>query len=223
MDGPTIRAVIFDLDGTLADTVPVCFAAFRITLKEFTRRDFSDSEIEALFGPDEAGVFQRLLGDHWKPALLRYLNEYEIAHELCGAPFDGVVGLLDWLRKEGMKVAIVTGKGKQSAAISLRRVGLTSHFDMVEAGSHTGPVKPAAIKHILERWGLSPAQAVYVGDAPYDVRAAREAGVTPLSAVWAPRVHRDRLDAEKPDAILETVDDLKGWLALAASQTEVGK
>jgi phosphoglycolate phosphatase-like HAD superfamily hydrolase len=213
MDGIRIRAVIFDLDGTLADTVPVCFTAFRSTLKEFTGRDYENAEIEALFGPDEMGVLRKILPDAWKPALLMYLKEYEANHDLCTAPFPGVIGLLDWLRDHGLRVAIVTGKGKQSAAISLRRIGLTSHFDVVEAGSPMGAVKAAAIKSILDRWGLATDQAVYVGDTAYDMRAAREAGVLPLAAMWAATAHRDRVAKEKPAASFDSVDALQNWIS----------
>jgi len=207
-----IRAVIFDLDGTLADTIPVCFAAFRITLREYVGRDYSDDEIEGLFGPNEEGVFRKLLGDVWKPAFDRYLAEYEAHHDLCTSAFPGVIPMLDWLHERDIRIAIVTGKGAESAAISLRRVGLASHFDRVEAGGAQGAVKPEAIKQILADWGIAAENAVYVGDAPYDVRAARTAGVAAISVVWASTARREKIEAEHPDELFETIRDFRNWL-----------
>lgn len=212
MQTERIRAVIFDLDGTLADTIPVCFAAFRITLREYTGREYSDREIEGLFGPNEEGVFRKLLGERWEDAFERYLTEYEIHHDLCESAFPGVIALLDWLRARSVRIAIVTGKGRESAAISLRRVGLASHFDRVEAGGVEGAVKPDAIKRILADWGIAARQAAYVGDAPYDVRAARAAGVTAVSVVWAGTAGRERIAAEHPDETFESVHDFRAWL-----------
>ncbi|HAX24486.1 MAG TPA: hypothetical protein DCX80_05550, partial [Chloroflexi bacterium] len=90
----SICGVIFDLDGTLADTLPVCCAAFRPVLLDITGREYNDSEIVALFGPNEEGILRRLAGDDWPAAMERFLAEYEANHDTCPAPFEGIDDVL---------------------------------------------------------------------------------------------------------------------------------
>ncbi len=209
-----VQGITFDFDGTLADTLPVCYAAFRSVFRRYLGRDFSDEEIHGLFGPCERGVISRLMPE-WQEPFAMYLREYEASHELCREPFAGIPELLDALASNGVRVAIVTGKGAESAAISLREVGLSGRFPIVEAGTPEGAVKTDAIRRILEDWRTPPNLAAHLGDAPNDIRAAREVGVAALAAAWAPAVRRTALEAEEPDALFVTVDDFHGWLEIS--------
>jgi len=209
-----LDGIIFDLDGTLGDTLPICYAAFRASLLQFVGRHYSDAEICALFGPSEEGVFQNVAPAQAEAALEMYLQAYEREHASCTAPFPGVDRLLAWLREHGVKQAIVTGKGPRSAAISLRRLGLSSYFDLVEAGSPEGAVKPAAIRAVLNAWNADPARVAYVGDAPSDIDAARQVGTLAIAAAWAPAAlaTASELRARHPDATFTTVDAFVAWL-----------
>jgi phosphoglycolate phosphatase-like HAD superfamily hydrolase len=89
------------------------------------------------------------------------------------------------LRERGLLLGVVTGKGAASAAISFRHLGLAPYFDVVEAGSPDGGVKPEAIRRVLARWDMPPGEAAYVGDSPSDMADAVTAGVVPLGAGWA--------------------------------------
>ncbi len=209
-----LDGIIFDLDGTLGDTLPVCYAAFRASLLRFVGRHYSDAEIRALFGPSEEGVFQNVVPARAEAALEMYLQAYEREHASCTAPFPGVDRLLAWLRAHEVKQAIVTGKGPRSAAISLQRLGLSAYFDLVEAGSPEGAVKPAAIRAVLNAWDADATRVAYVGDAPSDVDAARQVGTLALAAAWAPAapMYEAEVQARHPDATFTTVDAFIGWL-----------
>jgi pyrophosphatase PpaX len=210
---PVLRAIVFDLDGTLADTLPVCIAAFRGTFLEHAGREFSKEEIEALFGPSEEGSIRQVVGEDWQPAMETFLSEYEGAHGSCAVPFPGVEKLLDWLEERGLKVAIVTGKGPRSAEVSLRILNLRHRFQIVEAGSIDGPAKPAAIQRVLDQWQVPPGEVAYIGDSPSDVRSARAVGVMALSAMWEPGARHAQVMAEGPDAAFTSVEELREWLA----------
>jgi len=214
--GVRIRGLIFDLDGTLADTLPVCYTAFRRVFRKHLGREVSDAEIHGMFGPCERGVIQRILPD-WGPAFQMFLEEYEAAHDVCLEPFSGVIDMLDWLESQGLPIAVVTGKGPESAAISLRRLGLSDRFEIVESGSTHGPVKPESISRILELWKFDPGEVVHVGDAPSDVRSARKCGIIAVAAGWAPGARREALAAEEPDAQFDSVSELHAWLAAAVA------
>lgn len=181
----TLTAFLFDLDGTLADTIPVCIQAVQATVQHFSGRVPEESEIYALFGPSEEGLLEQLIPGRLDETLPYYLAQYEQFHGQCPRPFSGVERLFSILQAKGIRSAIVTGKGPHSAEISVRILGLSQWVEMIEAGSASGANKPHSMRLVLDRWGLSPEQAAYVGDTPYDITAAREAGLLPVGAAWA--------------------------------------
>jgi pyrophosphatase PpaX len=207
-----LEGVIFDLDGTLADTLPVCYAAFRSALASYSDREYTDQEIHGFFGPTEEGIIRRLVPNDWEAGLRLYLEAYERAHDTCPIPFAGIETALQLLREQGIALGVVTGKGPASAAISLKRLGLESYFDVVEAGAAEGPIKPASIRQVLARWSLSPSQIVYVGDAPSDIDAARQAGVAAIGAAWARPQQSEALKARAPLAVFDRVDCFVAWI-----------
>jgi phosphoglycolate phosphatase-like HAD superfamily hydrolase len=211
-----VRGILFDLDGTLADTLPVSFAAFRAVLRAATGRTLTNAEILGRFGPSERGVFAGLLPErHVDAAYVAFLERYRREHRRCRRPFDGIVGALEELRTAGMRMAVVTGKGPDSAAISLDTLGLTPYFEFVEAGSDEGAAKPACMRRVLDAWGLPASEAVAIGDSPSDARAAAEAGVAAFGAAWAPHVVPERLRSAGVAELFHRVDEWTSWLRRA--------
>jgi pyrophosphatase PpaX len=213
MNVPALRGLIFDLDGTLCDTIPVCIAAFRAAFAPRLGRELSDAEISALFGPNEEGIIQRVVPDDWQACLADYLKAYERAHDACPAPFDGITALLSTLRAGGIRLAIVTGKGAGSCEISLRRLGLAPYFDSVMTGSAAGVVKADRMRAVLATWRIPAEGAAYVGDSPFDMRDAREVGVRGLAAGWAGSVDSAALRDAAPDAFFSTVVECAAWMS----------
>lgn len=209
---PSIRGVLFDLDGTLGNTLPVCIGAFRKAIQPFAGRELSDAEIVATFGPSEEGTVHVLAPGHAEEALASYLHYYALLHDSCPEPFAGVVEMLTDLKARGVKLALVTGKGQGSADITLARLNLRHFFEHVEVGSPLGPRKPEAISDILLRWNMAPTEAVYVGDAPSDIPSARKAGTYAIAAAWAATAEPDLLRAENPDALFLTLSEFEAWL-----------
>jgi phosphoglycolate phosphatase-like HAD superfamily hydrolase len=108
--------------------------------------------------------------------------------------------------------AIVTGKGPRSAAISLRILGLDGLFERVEAGSPDGNIKPNNMRRVVEAWGFDPAAVACVGDAPSDIRAAREIGAIPLAAAWAATADYEALRALAPKETFRRVEEFLEWI-----------
>ena len=208
-----IRGVIFDLDGTLANTLPICYAGFRVAYQQYTGREWSDSEIAATFGPCEQGSIQRLVPHAWEECLRLYLEVYEAEHHTCTEPFEGVETLLQWLAERKLPQAIVTGKGPGTAEISLRYLGITHYFSRVEVGSPQGSVKAKAMREVAEAWGIPTSQIAYVGDHGSDVRCSRDAGAIPIAACWAETANKTELERMEPEALFERVSDFQAWLA----------
>ena len=164
-----IKTAIFDFDGTLADTIPLCREAFRRAVRELDGRTLTDEEIERQFGPDDLGVIQRLLPG--KPELhekgrelfLRYYRE--LHPELAPTPFPGAAGLLHALRSRGIRLAMVTGKRLESAEISLQFFHLAEFFPILETAPEGG-VKPDRIRRALTAWTLPPGKPSTSGIPP---------------------------------------------------------
>ncbi|TWI45841.1 phosphoglycolate phosphatase-like HAD superfamily hydrolase [Pseudoduganella flava] len=210
MTTPVFRAVLFDLDGTLADTIPLCIAAFRATL-EPQLGPLTDEQIVAAFGPDEEGVIRTLAPGYQGDGVATFLQHYETQHALCPAPFPGIAPLLRELRERGVRLGLVTGKGAGSTRLSLRRFGLDL-FDVIETGSPHGSRKAEALRHTLAQWDVPAAAAVYIGDAPTDVTIARDVGLAAVAAAWAGTAEVDALQATAPDLLATSVDALHTWL-----------
>ena len=209
-----LRGIIFDLDGTIADTLPVCFAAFREVFRDALGRDYTDQEVRAMFGPTEEGIFQRLVPDDWTRRLEQFLAAYQRFHSLCPEPFPGMRPAIDKLRESDVRLGIVTGKGPRSAAISLRELGLDGVFEPIQAGSPNGGVKPDAMRRVLDGWGLPPDEVASIGDARPDVESSRQLGMTSLAAAWASTANFEMLNSLAPDAIFRRVGEFHDWIGL---------
>jgi len=207
-----LQGVIFDLDGTVGDTLPVCFVAFREIFRSYLNRTYNDQEIRAMFGPTEEGMIQQAVPGRFEEAFADYLASYEKAHASCREPFPGIRQVMEALERRGVRRAIVTGKGPRSAAISLRLLGLAGSFERVEAGSPDGNIKPANMRRVIEAWGLDTAAVACVGDAPSDIRAAREIGAIPLAAAWAGTADYRALIALGPRETFRRVEELLEWI-----------
>ncbi|MBO3460015.1 HAD family hydrolase [Aetokthonos hydrillicola Thurmond2011] len=207
-----LQGIIFDLDGTLGNTLPVCYSAFRHAFQVFLNRHYTDEEITSLFGPSEEGIIKRLVPLEWEACVKAYHDEYEKVHVICDKPFPGIEPTLNFCKQKNIALAIVTGKGEFSAAISLRYLGIKDYFDQIVAGSPNGGIKPFAIQSVLTKWNLSPQNVAYVGDSPYDMQAAKEVGVIPLAAAWAETANFESLEQMAPSAIFSTVESFIDWI-----------
>jgi HAD superfamily hydrolase (TIGR01509 family) len=207
-----LDGIIFDLDGTLTDTFAACFAAFREALLAVTHRSFTDEEILARFGPSEDGMFQRWMPDRWEACLQLYLASYKREHRRLARVFPGIQAALDTLKARQIPLAVVTGKGAQSAAISLAQLGLDHYFDTVETGSPEGGIKPRCLRRVLTHWGVTPDRVAYLGDVPSDIEASRAVGIIPLAAAWEKRSDAAALRALEPLAVFDTVAQFIAWV-----------
>ena len=209
-----IKAVIFDLDGTLANTLPLCIQAFRQSIEPLINRSISDAEIIATFGPSEEGTIMALAPNHYDKGVSDYLRFYENLHEMCPVPFDGIKEVLETLKSKGVHISMVTGKGKHSTNISLKHLELTHFFEIIETGSPSGARKAEGIQNILNLLKeVKTNEVIYIGDAPSDIIASRKAGVQVVAAAWADTAEPEKIIELQPDELFYTLKDFKNWLA----------
>lgn len=207
-----LQGVVFDVDGTLMNTLPVCVTAWRKTFLEYTGRLFDDDELQILHGPTEQGIVAGVVRDRPEEAVKTFFQEYETAHHACTAPFPGISEILHELNTRSVRIAVVTGKGRPTTEISLKRTGLAGLFEHVLTGSDDGAVKDVRLKELSGLWNTEPARIAYLGDTAYDVSAARAAGMIPLSAAWAPTADVKALGEAGPYRLFRTTAEMLEWV-----------
>ncbi|MGG1880737.1 HAD family hydrolase [Paenibacillus cisolokensis] len=207
-----MKCIIFDLDGTLGNTLPLCIAAFKASIEPLAGRSLTDQEIIATFGPSEEGTVQALIPDHYDQGVEDYLKAYRELHHMCPAPFPGIAALLDQAQANQVALALVTGKGARSTEITLDLFGIRSYFRVIETGSPHGPRKVEGIQHVLQQLDVKPEDALYVGDTPSDIESSRTAGIPVAAAAWADTSDAEQLRSYHPDQLFTTIDDFKQYI-----------
>lgn len=207
-----LKMVAFDIDGTLAETFPVIFEAFRKTVFDYTGKTVSDQTILATFGVNEVGMLRELAPGAPASIMDDFYQNYRDAHRVLSGPFSGVQEVLQTLREAGVRTAVVTGKGAESCEITLSALNLTSAFAPVLTGDPDHPNKAAQFQKLLTDEGLQPDELVYVGDTAGDLKNCREVGIHCYSAAWADSVKLEELKSAGADIYL-MVSDLQRQLS----------
>lgn len=183
-----IRYVLFDLDGTLIDSLELYIQALKRTLKDIIFEEVSTERLTTLRLNSEP----RLLGYFVPPgeveaAHRKFLANYNMLHgEYFDGVYPGVRELLASLRRRGVKTGIVTGKSRGAWEINRSHAGL-GDFDTLVFDDDVSMPKPdgEGIVKAMANLAASPAETVYVGDSVSDLEAATEAGVGFLAARWS--------------------------------------
>ncbi len=181
----TYRAVIFDLDGTVVDSLRYTFAAFRFALAPFGAPP-GDAEIFAAFGPPERTILSRLLPAEALDVAYGRLQEYYSTHlhELRMHP--AMRPLLHDCRTQGLPCGLFTGRGADSTRLLLERLDLAWAFDASLSGDEALRPKPApdGVQQLLRSMRCEAGETLVVGDSPLDCAAARAAGASACFATW---------------------------------------
>ena len=207
------RIVLFDLDGTLIDSGPIILASMQHAVRSVLGREIPAEDLGMhIGGQGIVAQMQAIDAEHADALLEAYKEHNDGLHETLQA-FDELLTLLPGLKAEGRKLGIVTAKRRRTVGLALHRFpALEDAFDVVVAFEDTDRHKPAPEPVLLavERLGGSTTEAVYIGDSPFDIGAAKAAGVFSVAVGWG-GIHPDeRLLAEEPDALVRTPEELLG-------------
>ena len=205
------KGLIFDLDGTLADTLPLCLISFQDAVENISGKRPSKEAVEEYWGYSEIGIVKKLYPQDWETCFEEFLKIYKKNHAMCCELFTGMMDTLELLKKNSIKTALVTGKGKDSCAITLKELGLEKYFEIVETGSEIGSIKPDCIKRVLKEWQFKPQEVYYIGDAVTDMKDSKQVNVKCIAAAWAKTANIDLLKQEEPDMIFCSLEEFHLW------------
>ncbi len=214
-----IEAVLFDLDGTVVDTIPHILASFRHATADVLGESLPDDELMHHVGIPLVQQMRHFTTD--ESTVGRLLSSY---HEFSHRTHDDAVWLypntmsaLEVLHRADVPMGIVTSKSRVMADRAITLFELGQYFRTVVTADDTPAHKPDPLPIIIgsEALGISPERAIYVGDSPMDIEAGNGAGAYTIAATWGV-ASRDRLEAASPGAIINDIAELPPLLGIGS-------
>lgn len=206
-----VRALIFDLDGTLIDSKLDLALSVNATLAELGREPLSHEQIFSYVGQGAPALIARALGDstsedECRQGLEFFIRHYS-AHKLDNTVlYPGVRETLEAL--SGFALAVLTNKPVRVSRGILQGLGVSSHFRAVYGGNSFERKKPdpMGVESILREFGMAPAEGMVVGDSEVDVQTARNAGTWVCGVTYGFGSHR--LAEYPPDLVVNSLTEL---------------
>ncbi|UHA75995.1 HAD family hydrolase [Paenibacillus sp. 481] len=211
-----MQVVLFDFDGTLADTLPLSFHAFKAVFKQYDNRDVTNDELIAMFGPTEEGIISDNFRDKASvpQAIHDYYSLYEQGHYDSSLSDQAIIDLLQFLKEQNVKIGVITGKSRRAFHVSSEALHLLHFFDIAITGDDVEKAKPdpEGIFKALDTLGIHQSEAVFVGDSNADILAGMAAGIRTYGVQWLSTSQSLVYDV-LPDRIFMRVADFRELLA----------
>jgi len=213
-----MRAVFFDLDGTLADSSPGIVKSMQYALTSLGRLSRSQQELEEFIGAPLVDVFAKLLETETDKLPLKALQLYRDRYSRKGLfeskVYAGVPAMLAEIENGGVNLFVVTAKPKVFAERVISHLSLGKYFYRIYGSELDGARsnKTDLIRHVLERGQLTPDEAVMVGDRYHDIIGAKANGLRSVGVLWG-YGSREELYCSEPDMIVDSPSSLPGALS----------
>ncbi|WP_455580531.1 HAD family hydrolase [Dysosmobacter sp.] len=212
------RTVIFDLDGTLLNTIEDLADAGNWVCRRNGWPEHSVEEFRRMVGHGIPNLVSRFSPENCRSPLmmvntLAQFSEYYGAHNLDKtAPYAGIPELLARLRKTGIRMAVYSNKADEFTQGIIRHY-FPNQFDLVRGKLPQVPVKPdpAGVRGVMKELGAAAARTLFVGDSDVDMQTAHNAGLRVCGVTWGFR-EREELAAAGADCLADTPEQLEAWI-----------
>lgn len=218
---PDYQLLVFDWDGTLVDSIGRIVASMHGAAELCGLPLRSDEAVKGIIGLGLPEAVRTLYPDLDEVALIErfrrdYSEHYLRLEAEPSALFDGVAESLEAFRAEGYRLAVATGKSRSGLQRVLAGRGWLDYFDITRCSDETASKPdPLMLQEILAHFGLSPCQALMVGDSSFDLQMARNAGVDSVAVGFGAQP-LDSLRAYGPRLAINEFSELRAWLGVRA-------
>jgi HAD superfamily hydrolase (TIGR01509 family) len=213
----SLRAIVFDMDGTLVSSLPVIFHCENEISRKYLRYTLALEDVISKFGPPAHAIIRNMtagLSENLQSqAVTDYYECYRTHVARRALVFPGILQLLQRIQSSGRRLALVTGVEKVMMEYTLNPFNLSELFEIRITADDVQKSKPdpEGINLALKRIEVNPRESMYVGDSPADIIAGKRAGVLTGAAMWSPE-NRGDPTTEHPDHEFLSVQQLSDFL-----------
>jgi pyrophosphatase PpaX len=203
-------AVLFDLDGTLIDSIALLLASMKHTFQGRSRKPTDEEWIEGLGTPLPKQLTPYVESDEDRERLVnRYRTFQHENHDRLMSQYAGVIDTIALLYQRGHPLGVVTSKGNMMMERGLKFIGADDYIEVAIGydSVHIHKPDPFPVRAALEKLEYQASEAVFVGDSPHDIKSGNDAGVITIAALWGP-FRRDQLEPYNPTYFLDDIKDL---------------
>ncbi|MBO8138198.1 MAG: HAD-IA family hydrolase [Desulfotomaculum sp.] len=208
-----INTVLFDLDGTLVDSLPLIKRTFRRVFEEMGI-DWGQDEVMKWIGKPLKDIGRHFAGEEREPDFFKlYQKYYAVDHDRYTTVYPGTMEMLERLNKAGFSMGVVTSKTSTVARRSVEYLGIDRYLQVLIGVQDVKKHKPQPepLYAALDKLNRQPYEAAYIGDSPFDIMAAKAAGTLAIGVPWG-MAEREVLENHQPDAIIDSWEDLDKFL-----------
>lgn len=206
------KAVLFDFDGTIADTNSLIIGSWRHTYMTYLGRPCRNEEVLGTFGEVLDDTIKYLFPDEDPDEVIKVYRSYQKdRYEDEIEIYPGMKELITELKKRGYKIALVTSRLKDSSVVGLTKFGINEMFDAFVSCEDTNKHKPDPEPCLiaLQKLGIKPEEAIMVGDSKNDIKCAHNAGVKAILCDWTVCLPmEERIGENRPDFVIQKAEEI---------------
>lgn len=206
------KAVLFDLDGTLVDSLPLIVRTYRKVFDEMNI-PWGNDDVVKMIGLPLKDIGRHFAGERGQFFEERYQHHYHQDHDRFLKLFPGTLELLEQLRRRGVRLGIVTSKGKPGASRAVAFTGLGCFMDVIVTAHDVLKHKPdpEPLLYALKFLGAEAGRSIFVGDSKFDIQTGQNAGTCTLGVTWGLE-NREDLERIRPDGLIDRWEELVEYL-----------
>ena len=211
-----VKAIIFDLDGTLADTIDAIRGAINATMRQYGYPEKTYEDIRRVIGNGAKNLVRGCMpveaaadAAQHERVFLTYQDNYDRGHLATDRCYDGIPELISALHAAGVRLAVLSNKQDRHVQGLIAQLFPNGEFSVVMGQMDHLPKKPDPTVPLMiaEQLGILPSECAFIGDSEVDIRTAKNAGMPAIGVSWGYR-DRDLLLAQGPDALADSIRQL---------------